>query len=111
MKLISTALTNIVSLEQSHHKPMGMYDVVPLSWQYANGLLAESQARMSRGRRFLLFLKHMCLVTLNVDGTGFKIRNQCLVIYRRVDVRMVCLHSTKFYTNNTSLFVFHSLPI
>ena len=25
MKLISTKLTNLVSLEQSHHKPVGMY--------------------------------------------------------------------------------------
>ena len=30
------------------------------------GLLAELRARMSRGRRFLLFLKHTCLVTLMV---------------------------------------------
>ncbi len=30
MKLISTMLTNIVSLEQSNHKPKGMYGGVPL---------------------------------------------------------------------------------
>ena len=34
MKLISTKFTNLVSLEQSYHKPMGMYGGVPLSWQY-----------------------------------------------------------------------------
>ena len=26
MKLVSTNLTNLVPLEQFHHKPMGMYD-------------------------------------------------------------------------------------
>ncbi len=30
MKLISTDLTNLVSLEQSHHKPTGMYGGGPL---------------------------------------------------------------------------------
>ncbi len=30
---------------------------------WKDGLLAELQARLSRERRFLLFLKHKCLVT------------------------------------------------
>ncbi len=34
VKFISTKLTKLVSLEQSHHKPMGMYGGVLLSWQY-----------------------------------------------------------------------------
>ncbi len=34
VKLISTKLTNLVLLEQSHHKPMRMYGGVPLSWQH-----------------------------------------------------------------------------
>ena len=32
---------------------------------WKDGLLAKLNARMSWGRRYLLFLKHMCLVTLN----------------------------------------------
>ena len=32
MKLISTKLTNLVSLEQSHHNPMGMYGGGPLKF-------------------------------------------------------------------------------
>ncbi len=39
---------------------------------WKGGLFAELQARMSRGCRFLLFLKHKCLVTLNIQ---IKIRN------------------------------------
>ncbi len=34
-----------------------------------NGLFAELKARMSLGRRFLLFLKHRCLVTLRKSRT------------------------------------------
>ncbi len=41
--------------------------------------LAKLQPRMSRGRRFLLFLKHKCLVTLSktpIFDTVFETTNQ-----------------------------------
>ena len=49
--------------------PLNSANFNQLSWKtqrgfWKDGLLAESQARMSRGCRFLLFCKHKCLVTL-----------------------------------------------
>ena len=40
-------------------------DILGFNSANKDGLLPESQTRMSRGCRFLLFLKHRCLVTLN----------------------------------------------
>ncbi len=56
MKLISTRLTNLVSLEQSHYKPMGMYGGVNFKNYLTRFILPTKADTIIHYHRFVMGL-------------------------------------------------------